>query len=130
MKFLHIMVRVSDIDKSLKFYQEVLGLKHNRTKELKDATLYFLTDEKGCCEIELTYNHKLPEGGYSHGDYFGHLAFETSNIESFSEKIKSLDIEYDRPPFLVTPTGPKIAFIKDPDGISIEIIERKVKESY
>lgn len=130
MKFLHTMIRVSDIDKSLKFYQEVLGLKLNRTKELKDkATLYFLTDEKSCCEIELTYNHELPEGGYSHGSYFGHLAFETENMDKFTEKLKQGGLDYDRAPFNITEEGPKIAFIKDPDGYSIELIERK-KEYY
>ncbi|OGI20608.1 MAG: hypothetical protein A2287_06285 [Candidatus Melainabacteria bacterium RIFOXYA12_FULL_32_12] len=130
MKFLHTMIRVSNIDESLKFYQEVLGLKVSKTMELKDkATLYFMTDERGCCAIELTYNHTLPEGGYNHGSYFGHLAFETENMDKFTEKLKQHGMDYDRAPFNITEEGPKIAFINDPDGYSIELIERK-KEYY
>jgi len=124
MKLLHTMVRVTDIDKSLKFYQEVLGLKLNRTMELKDATLYFLTDEEKNYEIELTYNHTLPEGGYSHGSHFGHFAVETDNMDRFTEVLHSHGYDYTRPPFLLSGVGPKIAFISDPDGFPIEIIER------
>ena len=125
MNFLHTMIRVKDIDKSLKFYQELIGLKQVKTMELKDATLYFVSDERGCCTIELTYNHELPEGGYNHGNYFGHLAFGTSDLDAFSEKLKAFGMDYTRPPFLVREGGPKIAFLTDPDGFPIEIIEKK-----
>lgn len=125
MRFLHTMIRVKDIDKSLKFYTELIGLKQVRTMELKDATLYFLTDEEGHCMIELTYNHKLPEGGYSHGNYFGHFAFESHNMDEFTQKMQAFGATYTRPPFLVKEGGPKIAFLEDPDGFPIEIIEHK-----
>lgn len=125
MKFAHTMIRVKDIDKSLKFYTEVMGLKQLKQMELKSATLYFVSDERECCTIELTYNHELPEGGYQHGTYFGHLAFETCNIDNFTEKLKSFGMDYTRPPFNVKEGGPKIAFLEDPDGFPIEIIERK-----
>jgi lactoylglutathione lyase len=119
------MIRVADIEKSLNFYQNILGLKLLRTKELPDATLYFLSDDEGCCEIELTYNHVLPEGGYQLGNYFGHLAFATDNMDKFSELLKQNEIDYFRSPFKITAIGSTIAFIKDPDGIQIEIIEKK-----
>ncbi len=127
MKLLHTMIRVADIKKSLAFYQDILGLKLSRTKELTKvgATLYFLTDEASGSEIELTYNHVLPEGGYTRGSYFGHLAFETEDMNKFTEKLKKFGIEYARPPFMVTENGPKIAFVDDPNGISIEIIEKR-----
>lgn len=127
MKFLHTMVRVSDIEKSLKFYQEVLDLKLDHIKELKanGATLYFLQDEAGGSLIELTYNHKLPEGGYELGSQFGHFAFEVENMDAFGEKIKTLGYEYERPPYRLTEVGSLIAFIKDPDGMMIELIEKK-----
>ncbi len=125
MKFAHTMLRVKDIEKSLEFYTEVMGLKQVKQMELKAATLYFVSDERECCTIELTYNHELPEGGYNHGTYFGHLAFETDDIDKFSEKLETFRIEYTRPPFLIKEEGPKIAFLEDPDGYSIEIIERK-----
>ncbi|MDD3013829.1 MAG: VOC family protein [Candidatus Gastranaerophilales bacterium] len=125
MKFLHTMIRVTNVEKSLNFYQNILGLKLSRTKELPDATLYFLTDEAGCCEIELTYNKVMPEGGYEIGSYFGHLAFETENMDEFSEILKQHGLDYLWAPFKITAVGSTIAFIKDPDGFQIEIIEQK-----
>lgn len=127
MKFLHTMVRVSDIEKSLKFYQEILGLKLDRKKELgsKGATLYFLTDETGCCEIELTYNHEAPECGYELGTQFGHFAFAVDNMDEFAEKLKNHGYDFEREPYRLTEVGSLIAFIKDPDGMMIELIEKK-----
>ena len=124
-KFAHTMIRVKNIEKSLKFYTEVLGLKQVKKMELKDATLYFVSDERECCTIELTYNHTQPEEGYNQGTYFGHIAFETDNIDEFSEKLTKFGMDYTRAPFLITEKGPKIAFLDDPDGFSIELIERK-----
>ncbi len=125
MKFAHTMIRVKNIEKSLEFYTQVMGLQQLKQMELKDATLYFVADERKCCTIELTYNHKQPEEGYQQGTYFGHMAFETNDIDAFTEKLKSFDMDYTRPPFYVKEGGPKIAFLKDPDGFAIEIIERK-----
>lgn len=130
MKFLHTMIRVTNIDKSLKFYENILNLKLSKTLELKDATLYFLKDEKSCCEIELTYNHTLPEGGYNHGNYFGHLAFEVDNMDKFTETLENNGLQYFREPFQLKEGGSKISFVKDPDGIIIELIEKKTKQYY
>lgn len=123
MKFSHTMIRVKDIEVSLKFYREVLGLKLLRTMELEDATLYFVSDEDERYTIELTYNHELPEGGYKHGNYFGHLAFDTDNMDKFTEILKSHNLDYSIAPFEIR-KGLKIAFVDDPDGFSVEIIER------
>lgn len=123
MKYSHTMIRVKDIKKSLKFYEEILGLKILRTMQLSDADLYFISDERECCTIELTYNHELPEGGYTHGNYFGHLAFDTEDMDKFAEILRVRGVEFKRGPFEIKP-GLKIAFIEDPDGIPIEIIER------
>ena len=124
MKFSHTMIRVKNIDNSLNFYKEVLGLKLLKTMELEDATLYFVSDEQECCTIELTYNHKLPEGGYNHGNYFGHLAFDTDNMDKFTEILNKNGLVYTISPFEIK-KGLKRAFVEDPDGFSIEIIERK-----
>ncbi|MDD3149935.1 MAG: VOC family protein [Candidatus Gastranaerophilales bacterium] len=124
MKFLHTMIRVKDIEKSLDFYQKIIGLKLSKTKELKDATLYFLSDKEGYTEIELTYNHTLPEDGYELGNNLGHFAFATDNMDNFTQKLKANGLNYYRVPFLLSGIGPKIAFIKDPDGIQIELIEK------
>ena len=84
--------------------------------------MYFLSDNTGCCEIELTHNHVLPENGYTNGTAFGHLAFEIDDFNKFSEKLLSFGFEYERPPFKLGDVGKTIAFIKDPDGTAIELI--------
>ncbi len=125
MKFLHTMIRVIDVEKSLKFYTEILDMKLSHILDIADAKLHFLRDSSGCCEIELTHNKEQPENGYELGNQFGHLAFATDDMKAFGEKIKQHDINYYIKPFDVTPKGPTIAFVKDPDGFLIELIERK-----
>ena len=123
MKFLHTMVRVKDIEKSLAFYTDVLNMKLDHKKRLEDCWLYFLTDEENTCQIELTYNDETPEGGYELGSGFGHFAFSVDSLEEFTDKINKLGYSYLYPPFDLNGKGSKIAFINDPDGYEIELIE-------
>lgn len=123
MKFLHTMVRVKDIEKSLAFYTDVLNMKLDHKKRLEDCWLYFLTDEENTCQIELTYNDETPEGGYELGSGFGHFAFSVDSLDEFSDKINKLGYSYLYPPFDLNGKGSKIAFINDPDGYEIELIE-------
>lgn len=124
MKFLHTMVRVKDIEKSLAFYTDVLNMKLDHKKRLEDCWLYFLTDEENTCQIELTYNDETPDGGYELGSGFGHFAFSVDSLDEFTEKINKLGYSYLYPPFDLNGKGSKIAFIKDPDGYEIELIEK------
>lgn len=124
MKFLHTMVRVKDIEKSLAFYTDVLNMKLDHKKRLEDCWLYFLTDEENTCQIELTYNDETPEGGYELGSGFGHFAFSVDSLDEFTEKINKLGYSYLYPPFDLNGKGSKIAFINDPDGYEIELIEK------
>lgn len=124
MKLLHAMIRVKDIKESLKFYTEVLGLEKSHEIQLDDSILHFLKDETGGFEIELTENFKIPKEGYSCGSAFGHLALETDNMDAFSEKLKAWGYEYLYEPFVMEEAYSKIAFVKDPDGNEIEIIEK------
>lgn len=126
MKFLHTMIRVKNIDESLKFYTEVLNMKLDHKKRLEDCWLYFLTDEENTCQIELTVNDETPEGGYNLGNGFGHFAFAVQSLDDFSAKIEKLGYSYLYPPFDLNGKGSKIAFIKDPDGYEIELIEKVV----
>ncbi len=126
MKFLHTMIRVKDIDASLKFYTELLNMKLDKKKRLDDCELYFLNDEDGTCQIELTYNDETPKEGYANGSAFGHFAFSVDSLEKFTEKLHSLGYEYLYEPFDLNGKGTKIAFIKDPDGNEIEMIEKVV----
>ena len=125
-KFLHSMIRVRDIEKSLRFYEEVLNMKLDHRKRLDDCWLYFLTDEGKTCQIELTYNDETPENGYDIGSGFGHFAFSVSSLDDFTDKLCCLGYEYLYPPFDLNGKGTKIAFIQDPDGYEIELIEKVI----
>lgn len=123
MRFLHVMLRVKDIDKSLKFYQNLFNLNLTHTIKLEDSILYYLSDEDGQTQIELTVNFDIPEGGYTNGTAFGHLAFGIDSFDKFNEKLSKMGIEYICEPFILKEADSVIAFIKDPDGNEIEIIK-------
>ena len=122
MKFLHTMIRVKDIEKSLDFYGNVLGLKQVRTKRLEDCMLYFLEDENGA-QIELTFNDETPENGYSQGSAFGHLAFAVDSFEEFSDRLEKFGYIYLYEPFDLDGKGSIIAFVNDPDGNEVELVQ-------
>ncbi len=126
MKFLHTMIRVRDIQKSLNFYEKVLDMNLVEKKRLEDCWLYFLEDNEKTCQIELTYNDETPENGYNIGAGFGHFAFQVDSLDDFTKKIQKLGVEYLYEPFDLNGKGSKIAFIKDPDGYEIELIEKVV----
>tara|TARA_B100001057_G_scaffold314169_1_gene314295 strand:+ start:90 stop:515 length:426 start_codon:yes stop_codon:yes gene_type:complete len=121
MKYLHTMVRVENIDTSLDFYCNKLGLKEVRRVENEKGrfTLIFLaaenSDEKTAL-LELTYNWD-PEK-YSGGRNFGHLAYSVKNIYEVCEKLMNNDVTINRPP-----RDGHMAFVRSPDGISIEILQ-------
>ena len=123
MRFLHAMIRVKDLEKSLDFYTKLLDMNLVRTIMLEDSILYFLSDADGQTQIVLTANFDTPECGYENGNAFGHFAFGVDSMEEFTKKLHSSGYEYLYEPFYMTEAGSKIAFIKDPDGNEIEIIE-------
>ena len=123
MKFLHTMIRVKDINASLKFYTEIMDMKLDEKRRLDDCWLYFLSDKDNTCQIELTYNDDTPNNGYDIGNGFGHFSFQVESMEKFTEKIHKEGYDYLYEPFDLTGKGSKIAFIKDPDGYEIELIE-------
>lgn len=131
MKFLHTMIRVKDIQKSLDFYQNLLGLKIQDKKTLDDCELYFLAEFEGGPEIELTNNFEVPKDGYENGSCFGHFAFATDNMDEFSKHLQNLGYSFLYEPYelkLRAADGSekikKIAFVQDPDGNEIEIIQK------
>lgn len=124
MKILHAMIRVKDIDASMKFYTELLGLEKTHEIKLEDSILHFLKDKDSDFEIELTQNFDIPENGYQNGNAFGHFAVETANMNEFDKKMKNSGYEYLYEPFILEEASSKIAFIKDPDGNEIEVIEK------
>lgn len=126
MKFLHSMIRVRNLEKALDFYTKLLGLKLTEERRLDDCTLYFLTDEESGVQVELTYNDETPEEGYVNGNAFGHFAFYCDNLDEFTNKVTAFGYEYLYEPFDLNGKGSKIAFIKDPDGNEIELIEKVI----
>ena len=121
MKYLHTMVRVRDIDTSLDFYCNKLGLKEIKRKENEKGrfTLIFLgadnSDDRYAL-LELTYNWDSEE--YKGGRNFGHLAYSVENIYEVCEKLIKNGVTINRPP-----RDGHMAFVKSPDGISIEILQ-------
>lgn len=124
MKLLHAMIRVKNIDESMKFYTEVLGLNKTHEIKLEDSILHFLGDGFGEFQIELTENFETPAGGYPTGPAFGHFALETKDMDEFDKKFKAIGGVYLYEPFVMEEAQSKIAFIKDPDGNEIEIIQK------
>lgn len=124
MKFLHTMIRVKNIEESLKFYTQVLDMDLISERRLDDCKLYFLSDKERTCQIELTYNDDTPEEGYITGTGFGHFAFGVTSLDDFTQKLNKLGYKYLYPPFDLNGKGSMIAFIQDPDGYEIELIEK------
>ncbi len=124
-KILHTCIRVMDLEKSLKFYTEALGLVETRRKDFPEDqfTLVFLSDESGCHEIELTYNYN-PEKPYVIGDGFSHMALGVEDLEGSQQKHKEMGYEVTE---LMGLPGekPRYYFVTDPDGYDIEIIRTK-----
>jgi len=129
MRLLHTMIRVADLEKSVAFYTKVLGMKELRRSENTEYryTLAFVGygDEKENAVIELTYNWDTDS--YDHGNAFGHLAIEYDDIYAACKEIKALGGVVSREPGPVKGGTTEIAFVKDPDGYAIELIQKKVQ---
>ena len=120
MKYLHTMVRVTDLEASLDFYCEKLGLEETRRREEKNGryTLVFLSAPGDTeAQVELTYNWD-PEP-YTGGRNFGHLAYEVSDIYATCEQLMVGGVTINRPP-----RDGRMAFVRSPDQISIELLQK------
>ncbi|MBS3804149.1 MAG: VOC family protein [Oleiphilaceae bacterium] len=127
MQYLHTMIRVSDLDASLKFYCDLLGLEEVRRRDSERGrfTLVFLTApedreralEDGAPMIELTCNWDPEE--YGGGRNFGHLAYRVDNIYDLCEHLQKGGVVINRPP-----RDGRMAFVRSPDNISIELLQK------
>lgn len=120
MKYLHTMVRVTDIEASLRFYRDALGLKELSRMDNQQGrfTLVFLAapgDETA--QVELTYNWD-PET-YSGGRNFGHLAYEVDNVYATCQRLMDHGVTINRPP-----RDGRMAFVRSPDNISVELLQK------
>jgi lactoylglutathione lyase len=120
MKYLHTMVRVTDIDQSLAFYCDALGLHEIRRYDSEQGrfTLVFLAatgDEDA--QVELTYNWDPQE--YGTGRAFGHLAYQVDDIYAACQRLAEHGVTINRPP-----RDGRMAFVRSPDGISVELLQK------
>lgn len=119
------MIRVRDLDRSLQFYRDALGLSTSHRLDFPDFSLVYLRNEENDFEIELTWN-KGREPAYTHGDGYGHVAVAVADVESERGRMAGLGInptvvkEFKRGDEMLA----RFFFIQDPDGYKIEVLER------
>ncbi len=119
MKYLHTMVRVTDLEASLRFYRDALGLEVVREREYPQGRftlVYLAAPGDHDAQVELTYNWD-PEN-YTGGRNFGHIAYEVENIYTMCERLMQHGITINRPP-----RDGRMAFVRSPDNISIELLQ-------
>jgi lactoylglutathione lyase len=125
MQLLHTMLRVGNLEESLKFYTEVLGMKLLRQKDYPDGkfTLAFVGygDESDHTVLELTYNWGVTE--YNLGDAYGHIAIGVDDIYATCDEIKARGGKVSREPGPMKHGSTVIAFVQDPDGYKVELIQ-------
>jgi len=127
MRILHTMIRVGDLERSLGFYTGVLGMKLLRRKDYPSGefTLAFVGygDESSTAVLELTHN--WGKSSYALGDAFGHVAIGVDDIYATCERIRTAGGKITREPGPMKHGTTVIAFVEDPDGYKIELIEQK-----
>jgi lactoylglutathione lyase len=126
MKLLHTMIRVGNLEKSIQFYTEILGMKVLRQTEYPSGrftnTFVGYGDEADNTVIELTFNWDT--NSYDIGSGFGHLAFGVENIYATCETMRNQGVKITREPGPMKHGTTVIAFVEDPDGYKIELIEK------
>ena len=126
MRILHTMLRVGDLERSIAFYRDVLGMQLLSRKDYPDGkfTLAFLGYGKNPehAEIELTHNWGV--AAYELGTAYGHIAISTDDMDGTLARLKEQGIEPERPPYTISAGGNRLCFVRDPDNYRVEIIER------
>ena len=128
MRILHTMLRVGDLDKSIDFYVNRLGMNLIRRKDYPhgEFTLAFVGygSEKDNAVIELTHNWSKKSEDYELGNKYGHIAIGVKNIHSICQKLEDNDCNVTTKPKMMKNSTTVLAFVEDPDGYKIELIER------
>jgi len=123
-KFIHSMIRVGDLEKSIAFYQQAFGLVESHRLDFDDFSLVYLRDIESGAEIELTWNKGQLE--YTHGTGYGHAAFVVDDLDQQFQRLADLQLspapikEFKRDAELLA----RFFFIQDPDGYKIEVLQR------
>ena len=127
-RLLHTMIRVKDLDRSVDFYTKLLGMKELRRREVPDGkyTLSFVgyaEESSGAAVVELTYNWDQKDG-YELGNGFGHLAVGLPDVYKACDDLRKAGARITREPGPVKFGTTVIAFVEDPDGYKIELVQR------
>ena len=129
MRILHTMLRVGDLEKSVRFYTEVLGMKLLSRKDYPDGkfTLAFLGYEANPAQAEIELTHNWDTASYELGNAYGHVALGVDDIYATCDKIRQAGGNITREPGPMKHGTTVIAFVQDPDGYKIELIEEKTR---
>jgi lactoylglutathione lyase len=125
MALIHTCYRITDIDRSVSFY-EALGFKEVRRMPIRDEAINVFLNQPGDGDeprLELTFNFGRSEP-YEIGTGYGHIAITAGDLDATLAQLKEGGIEPERPPYTVSEGGSRICFVRDPDGYRIELIER------
>jgi lactoylglutathione lyase len=128
MKFAHVSIRAKNMDQSIEFYSKYFGMKLEKRREIKanNAEIAFLSSKGTDFELELTFyrNQKKFDQTAYEDRCWDHLAFEIEDMKSLIQKMKKEKVTVTDEPFKLGPDGPLIAFIEDPAGVLLELIQR------
>jgi lactoylglutathione lyase len=124
MSLLHTCYRITDIDRSVAFY-EALGFEERRRVPIREEAINVfmsMPDDGTEPRLELTYNFGVD--AYEIGTAYGHIAIAAPDLDATLERLKAQGIEPERPPYTIREGGNRLCFVRDPDGYRIELIER------
>ena len=122
MAFIHTCYRIGDIDRSVEFY-EALGFEERRRMPIRDEAINVFMGMPGDGDrLELTYNFGVDS--YDMGTGYNHIALTVPDLDGTLSELAGKGIEPEKPPYLVGENGPRICFVRDPDGYRVELIER------
>jgi lactoylglutathione lyase len=126
-ELIHTCYRITDVDRSVAFY-EALGFEERRRLPIREEAVNVFMGLPGDGDrLELTYNFDTPEAGYEIGTGYGHIAVSVDDIAATLERLQEQGIQPEREPYRVREGGSLICFVRDPDGYRIELIDRSGK---
>ncbi len=123
MALIHTCYRITDIDRSVAFYQ-ALGFEEMGRIPIRDEAVNVFMNQPGDGDsprLELTYNFGID--AYEIGTGYGHIAITTNDIDAMLAKLAAQGIEPEKPPYTIREGGPRLCFVKDPDGYRVELLE-------
>ncbi len=129
MKFLHTSITVRNIDESIAFYTEVLGLEFERRRAIPEnkAEIAFVRDPSSGARVEFT--HWDGKEGFEAGEQLDHLAFEVPDLDLFLGKARARNVRIAKEPYRLSGGSARIAFVLDPNDVWVELIERSPDEA-